>query len=76
VITVDDRSAFTEFPVQDGESVKNMMQLTHLYRAKAASLKEFRAQVREQIATLQFSLTLSDDEIRQVFRDFGLEGKK
>ena len=73
---MDERSAFTEFPVQDGESVANMTQLTHLYRATAASLKEFRAQVEEQIKTLRFSLTLSDDEIRQVFRDFDLEGKK
>ena len=66
---------FTNIPVKDGESVGNMMLLTHLYRANAASLREFRAQVREQIATLQFSLTLSDDEIRQVYQDFGLAGK-
>jgi len=66
---------FTNIPVKDGESVANMMLLTHLYRAAGASLKEFRAQVEEQIRTLQFSLSLSDDEIRRVFGDFGVPAK-
>lgn len=67
--------AFTEMPVVDGESVKNTMLLTHLYRAAAASLEEYRAQLREQRAVIDFAISLSDDEIRRVWRKFGVKEK-
>ena len=65
--------AFTEMDVEDGESVKNTMFLTHLYRTAAASLEEYRAQLREQQAVLTFALSLSDDEIRNVWNKFGVK---
>ena len=71
----DECAAFTEMDVVDGESVKNTMLLTHLYRAAAASLKEYRAQLREQRAVLDFALALSDDEIREVWKQFGVSVK-
>lgn len=69
---MDECLGFTEVKVTDGESVKNTMELTHLYRAAAASLEEYRAQLREQRMVIDFALTLSDDEIRKVWQKFGV----
>lgn len=69
----EDCAAFTEMDVVDGESVKNTMLLTHLYRAAAASLEEYRSQLREQRAVIDFALSLSDDEIRKVWQRSGVK---
>jgi hypothetical protein len=55
---------FDEYLLPEGDVVEKMQAATHIYRAKLASLREYKDQLLEKKAEIEFALERIDRQLR------------